>query len=509
MTLARLEQRTMTVERLIEDFASGRITVPEFQREYVWKRTKAPALLDSLYRKFPISSMLLWASSDDVRPRRPRARSTDKHVGSLVDGQQRATTLLRCHAGDADMDVMFDPGRGSFALATPKRLADKRWFRVSSLWNQHAYAEMLGRLTPELRAAYGPAFNRVREILRYEIPVVHMLDHSLDDAVLAFKRLNTMGAKLKKEDITSAQIAAKHRGFIEESVVPFIDELRSIDFPRINVMHLFRVCTFVARSDGRDRTPLHEMARAEIDRAWKRTEEGTRAAIDLLDREFALANMDLLWSGALLVPPIALLASKRPIDRGELAGWIALASVCHRYSASSETILDEDLRACRQEDPIRGLLANLKEEYLLLSEPGDFDAPIVDRGAMFACYVACRHRGLADLFTGAELSGRAKLERYFILPEAQLDGEDQANANSVANVAFVGSPPSKALSRRPAAAVMKEWSASSIDSQCIPAVSNDWEIGDASKFWKERRIILSDAFNEFLRLKLPGRHLDA
>ena len=37
----------------------------------------------------------------------------------------------------------------------------------------------------------------------------------------------------------------------------------------------------------------------------------------------------------------------RERDAKELAAWLALASLCHRYSGSSETALDQDLRACR------------------------------------------------------------------------------------------------------------------------------------------------------------------
>ena len=38
--------------------------IPEFQREYVWTKSKAALLIDSLYRGFPISSLLLWQSDE-------------------------------------------------------------------------------------------------------------------------------------------------------------------------------------------------------------------------------------------------------------------------------------------------------------------------------------------------------------------------------------------------------------------------------------------------------------
>ena len=44
----RLEHQTMKIRQLIDDYRYGRIVIPEFQREYVWKPGKAPKLIDLL-----------------------------------------------------------------------------------------------------------------------------------------------------------------------------------------------------------------------------------------------------------------------------------------------------------------------------------------------------------------------------------------------------------------------------------------------------------------------------
>lgn len=131
-------------------------------------------------------------------------------------------------------------------------------------------------------------FERVRRIRDYEIPAVRMVDHTFDEAVEAFTRINTLGVKLKREDIDSARVAAKHSGFIADEVSPFVDNLRRQGFERLNVMHLFRACAFVAMPDGRIRTPLHELSRAEVVSAWTRTKRATDQAIALVRNEFGL-----------------------------------------------------------------------------------------------------------------------------------------------------------------------------------------------------------------------------
>jgi len=59
-----------------------------------------------------------------------------------------------------------------------------------------------------------------------------MVHHSFQDAVKAFTRINTLGARLKQEDIESAQVAARHSGFIAEEVAPFLDRLKRQGFKR-------------------------------------------------------------------------------------------------------------------------------------------------------------------------------------------------------------------------------------------------------------------------------------
>ena len=70
MPEARLEHQAIKIRQLIDDYRAGRIVIPEFQREYVWKRRRASLLIDSLYKGFPVSSLLLWLSTEEARPRR-------------------------------------------------------------------------------------------------------------------------------------------------------------------------------------------------------------------------------------------------------------------------------------------------------------------------------------------------------------------------------------------------------------------------------------------------------
>jgi len=55
MNTSRLEHQNIKIKDLIDQYRSGRIVIPEFQRDYVWRRSKAPLLIDSLYRGLSLS----------------------------------------------------------------------------------------------------------------------------------------------------------------------------------------------------------------------------------------------------------------------------------------------------------------------------------------------------------------------------------------------------------------------------------------------------------------------
>jgi hypothetical protein len=509
-TEARLEHQIFKVKQLVEDYRAGRIVIPEFQREYVWRHSKAPRLIDSLYRGFPISSLLLWQSSDEARARRRDPRPARSALMNwLIDGQQRVITLSRTLNGDEGIDVVFHPEQEEFRLANAATRQDPNWIRVSEILDDDLYRQLRRNLDGSRHADKREArLETLRRILDYEIPVVRMVDHSFDDAVRAFTRINTLGVRLKKEDIESAQVAARHSGFIADEVAPFLLHLRQQGFNRLNVMHLFRACAFVAKPDGRNRTPLHELQRPEVAAAWKTTEKATEQAIGLIRSELGLVNMDILWSGALVVPLIAVCAAMPPRrrDSRELVGWLALAALCHRYSRSSETALDQDLRACRAPDPIGALLTNLRSvRTILTAEPKDFSGALADRSGLLALYVACMHRGILDFYTGGKVVLQNNVDRHHILPRAQFPEESRPTADNIANMAFIAGDVNKSIGQAGPEVYLAKVKTEVLVSQCIPTDSSLWRIDKADSFWQSRRELLAKSFNDYISKTLPQR----
>ena len=95
-----IEVRPIPLTNLIADVASGRYRIPQFQREFVWSKSKVIELFDSIYGEYPIGSFFLWKAGREhnflfrhavelnIPPVKP-----DDDVSFILDGQQRITSL--------------------------------------------------------------------------------------------------------------------------------------------------------------------------------------------------------------------------------------------------------------------------------------------------------------------------------------------------------------------------------------------------------------------------------
>ena len=511
---AYLKAENIKVRQLVTDYRMGRIVIPEFQRDYVWNRSKAPKLIDSLYRDFPIASLLLWQSAESARARRANGRGAHGPATNwLIDGQQRVITLARTLSLDEGLEVVFNPfdAEGEFRLPNAATRKDPKWFSVASICDEANYRTLRRDLGDGRTAEQAEArLEKVRNILDYEVPVVRMVHHTFGQAVEAFTRVNTLGVRLKKEDIESARVAARHSGFIADEVVPYVEKLSREGFGRLSVMHLFRACAFVAHPDGRRRTPLPELSEKEVMHAWKQTQRATDQALSLVRSELGLVNMEILWSGALLVPLIVLCATTPPRERDNrsLIGWLSLATLLHRYSGSSETALEQDLKACRSADPVRALLGNLRHlRPSLAAVPTDFGSRLADRSALLATYIACRHRGILDFLGGGTIIMQPTVDRHHILPRGQFLEKNRPLADNIANIAFISGSANRSINVTGPEVYLKSLGRKVLVSQCVPDDKTLWSIEQADQFWAARRELLSEAFNEFVRQCMPQRRV--
>lgn len=105
-----------TIRRAVERLLDGTIRIPGFQRQFVWEPRRAALLMDSLYKGYPVGSLLLWRTRNALKTEKKLGVFTlpdpdkDYPIDYVLDGQQRLTSLFttfqrELDAGEADPDV--------------------------------------------------------------------------------------------------------------------------------------------------------------------------------------------------------------------------------------------------------------------------------------------------------------------------------------------------------------------------------------------------------------------
>jgi hypothetical protein len=211
-----------TVDR-IDDLArrvlTGDILLPKFQREFVWEKAQVLQLLDSVGRNFPIGSILLWQSRQELRSENRIADleitlpKPDYPVNYLLDGQQRLSTIcgaLFWHGKDPDSvwNIAYDLRKREFIHLQTLDDPPQHQIRTNLLADGASFYKhiaILDTLTANdkeaLKQHADELFNRFKD---YKIAAVTLGDMSLDDVAPIFERINSTGTSLTIVDLMRA-----------------------------------------------------------------------------------------------------------------------------------------------------------------------------------------------------------------------------------------------------------------------------------------------------------------
>jgi len=134
----------MKLSTILVHIDNGHMALPEFQRGYVWNRDKVRGLMQSLYRGYPVGSLLVWATgSDDAEVRGDQTPAVGV-VKLLLDGQQRITSLYGIIRGKAPAffdgnaqaftGLYFHVGNEAFEFYSAQKMeADPLWVDVTAV----------------------------------------------------------------------------------------------------------------------------------------------------------------------------------------------------------------------------------------------------------------------------------------------------------------------------------------------------------------------------------------
>ena len=242
-----MQTTSTSLRRLLEGVRAGRLTIPRFQRQFIWKEVDVRRLVDSIARSYPIGSLLLLEKNPELQLASRRIEAELREADDMdttdpssaidaesyiLDGQQRITSLARVfmNAGIRvayyfDLRAILEEF-GSESLewiktrrrkTRPDRLSRGRLLRADLALDQRKadvfvseYIQDSGDFDDYDRNRQREAIadiNGTFEVMRnYEIPVVTLeQDQGIEAICRVFETINSTGTRLSTFDLAVAR----------------------------------------------------------------------------------------------------------------------------------------------------------------------------------------------------------------------------------------------------------------------------------------------------------------
>ena len=280
-----------SIPRIVELAGQGSLRIPNFQRSFVWDAADVRRLFDSIYRGFPIGTLLLWRKDAPAAKISfgPISFQTPHRTEALwvVDGQQRIISLFGTLAPDLQhrderFEVFFDLATRRF-VSIKHGIAPRRAIPLREALETRRLAAWTREHDDELEADdFEVADSLVGVIRDYRIQAYVVAED--DEALLreVFDRVNSAGKPITRAQVFHALFASDT---IPGSPSVVVKELSRSGFGLLDENRV--VQSLLAIRGGDVQRDFHdEFSEGDDPNDWyDRTEEALTKAIDFLRSE--------------------------------------------------------------------------------------------------------------------------------------------------------------------------------------------------------------------------------
>lgn len=346
----------MTVSRLVlEEIRSGRLRVPEFQRELRWKSHDNVKLFDSILRGYPIGSLLLWQKEGKETDLsrigavqiRVQARTDAWFV---VDGQQRLTALagamLAYDAQKPDYKIWLDYREWKLRAEDDPELDRQHAIPISTLVDTAVFRAW-SRKTDADDATLSRMDELAARIRNYTVPIYFV--ETADEDLLRdiFMRMNSTGARMAAHEVFQAlrggrDVEAGHIDLVRLRELP-----ESLGFGTLDNAELLKI---VLGTGGLDPSRRPETLATQDLEGLPRQEDVEEALFHVVDFLTNVAGMPHVR----LLPYPAVLAilgrffhlhpNPDPVNREALVRWIWRGAATGAHQRGEVTRTRESIR---------------------------------------------------------------------------------------------------------------------------------------------------------------------
>jgi len=527
----------MKVSTILDQIDVGAMALPQFQRGYVWTRDQVKALMASLYKRYPVGSLLVWVTKTENAQTRGDGPLQPGSIELLLDGQQRVTSLYGIVRGttpkffegnvQAFTGLYFNIEEQSFEFYMTQKMKDNPlWINVSEVM-KNGIGKFITPFTsnPEYSEKVNEYINRLSRLhdirdVEFHIEQVTGEDKTIDIVVDIFNQVNSGGTKLSKGDLALARVCAAWPE-ARDKMKSVLNRWSSAGFGNLRLEWLLRVMTAVMTGEAYF-SALRNIDVPTLQTGLEKTEKRVDKILNQISSRLGLDHSGVL--GSVFAFPI--MARFLEINGGKLKDykqwdkllyWYIHTLLWGRYAGSTESVMSQDLNVLQNSsDPLTDLIGILKQGRGgdLKVNPNDFNSWSIGSRFYPLLYMMTRVQHARDWETGIEISNHllgklSRLQVHHIFPRGVLykAGYTKAQVNAIANFTFLTQETNLAVSDRMPEEYFEFYERKqpgSIKSHWIPMDRDLWKVDNYLEFLEVRRGLLAEAANLFLDSLLAG-----
>ena len=524
----------MKINDVLSQIDLGNYALPEFQRGYVWTRSDVRKLMYSLYRDYPVGSLLIWDTATDPDIIRGDGTPSSGTVSLILDGQQRMTSLFGVIRGKAPQffdgdasaftNLYFNIDEETFEFYSQQKMkGDRAWVSVSEVIpDSGAFFTKVIAQRPDDMQYYAEAMtklNKLSSIKDRDMPVqvVAGEDKTIDVVVEIFNNVNSGGTKLSKGDLALAKICAQWPDMRAE-MKAILARLGKKGFwfkqdwlLRCLTVHLTRKAYF---------SELDGVSIADVKNGLKEVENYIGTCLDHISSRLGLDHDRVLGSHYAIVLMVGYLSMKggklsSAAEWDKLLFWYVHAFLWGRYAGSTESVLSQDLRVLEDGKGVDAHRAHTPKQSRSYTAPAGLLGLEQGCALLPLLYMITRVNHARDWGTGIELSQsllgkNSSLQVHHIFPKHVLysAGKTKSMVNALANYAFLTQQTNLDISdQKPEDyfPIYMEKCPGAIESHCVPTASHLLTIDAYDAFLEERRKLLAKSANAILEDLWKGK----
>ena len=361
------------MEELLDEINKGKLRVPKFQRPFFWKPSDMLSLLDSIYKGYPVGSLLLWESAstllslDEVGPIHVPPSPTTS-VTYILDGHQRLATLFGSlmlpidypkgpKQGDWRWWIWFDLKRKIFthvpkANPEPWFLPLRAILRTMDFLN--VAKELQQRCPDDAAPLIDEAENVAQQVKSFKVAITRIKGGGLSQAVEIFSRLNTRGLPMTPDQMVSALTYKEGKENIDlaQRIDEILESLAQYHLGGIKRLTIFRAIVAAGGMDihTSDWEILANKLGKDLIRSIDNAENSLIAAARFLYEELHVPGDRLLpYSHQLVFLSEFFSRCPEPndIQKQTLKRWFWATSLTGWFAGANSTQINEALKEMR------------------------------------------------------------------------------------------------------------------------------------------------------------------